>query len=206
MLATQSFAEAPVVRSYPGEQRPVSAEPAAGPTPAYTHKPVPAHTHSISLAPASALSYRGPPAYEAAVAPAIAPAGAYGHQRPFAYASEAVPPPASGQGEIAIEPSPAPIAQIAPSYGPSAVPSYAPGPEPSPAPVEAPNSGSQMATAPVSVLTPATGTPTGSTVLQAPASAPTAYAPVPAALPYGYGAYGSAASMPGTLSGSFFVT
>ena len=204
-IATQSFAEAPVVRSYPGEQQPASAAQAEAPAPSYTYNMLSAHARNLSLAPAlstalapaSELAYGRLPTYEAA-SPS---AGTYKQQRPHAYALEPVLPPGLEPADTAMQPSQAPSMQNGPDNGHSARAAYAPGPQPSTPPVEAPVGGRLMAQAPAPAPSTAAGLTSGSVLPYAPAAPPAAYAPVQAVSPSGYGAYGYPASLQGTPPG-----
>ena len=194
-IATQSFAEAPVVRSYPGEQQPASAAQAKAPAPSYTYSMLSAHAQNLSLAPASDLAYGRLSTYEAAIAPAYT----YKQHRPPAYALQPVLPPAPEPGDTATPPGQAPSMQSGPSNGHDGT--YAPGPQPSSPPVEAPVSGGLVTLAPAPAPSTGAGLTSGSVLPYAPAVPPAAYVPVPAVSPSGYGAYGSPANMQGLPPG-----
>ena len=210
-IATQSFAAAPVVRSYPGEQQPASPAQAAAPAPSYTHDVVSAQSAqgislapapSTSLAPASAMAYSGLPAHEAA----SAPAGTYKQHRPPAYASQPASPPGSGPEDASAQPSQAPSMSASPSYGHIPLAAYAPSPQPSSSPIEGPAGGRLMTPAPAPAPATAADLAYGSVMPYAPAAAPAAYAPAPAMSSSVYGAYGPAASMQGIRPGGLSVT
>ena len=225
----QSFAEAPVVRSYPEEQSAASLEPATAPAPSYSYSTLSGYPQQTGLAPASAFSpvsemaYRGLPAFKATgvsvLAPASAlayrrmpayqaapPAIAYRLERPSADASGFVLAPGPGPELSAVEPGQAPSMQPASGKEYSATSAYAPRPEPHLTHHMAPFKGGKIAPAlapgPTSAMRDASILPNGP--LSAPVSAP---APVPAA--YGhtlamrpYAAYGHAASMQGASPGT----